>query len=63
MRGAYHSYLINKGTPSTSQAVETAAALHKEACELRLARIMNGTEPSHRNGKTLVVEGKTTVIG
>lgn len=34
----------------TTDAVETATQQHREACELRLARIQNGAEPSHRNG-------------
>jgi len=33
-----------------TDAVELATARHKEACELRLARIQNGAEPSHKNG-------------
>lgn len=33
----------------TTNAVEEAAARHKEKCELRLARIQNGKEPSHKN--------------
>jgi hypothetical protein len=47
MRGAYNQYLKQNGK---TDAVENAAALHKEACELRLARIANGAEPSHKNG-------------
>jgi hypothetical protein len=31
-------------------AVDEANALRKEQCELRLARIQNGKEPSHKNG-------------
>lgn len=30
--------------------VEKARVRHAEACELRLARIQNGSEPTHRNG-------------
>ena len=37
-----------------TNAVEAAAALHKEACELRLARIQNGAEPTHKNGAHVV---------
>ncbi len=44
MRGTYLNHT------ATTDAVEIATALHKEQCELRLARIMNGAEPSHRNG-------------
>ncbi len=55
MKGAYHQYIRTKGKNSKfTDAVEDATALHAEACELRLARIMNGKEPSHQNGKTLV---------
>lgn len=51
MRGAYHNYIKTHGyEPRATDTVEQAAALHKEACELRLARIMNGKEPSHQNG-------------
>jgi hypothetical protein len=44
MRGHYLNHT------ATTDAVEIATALHKEQCELRLARIMNGAEPSHQNG-------------
>lgn len=44
MRGYYCNHT------ATTDAVESAAALHKEQCELRLARIANGAEPSYRNG-------------
>ena len=51
MRGAYTQYLKSKGhSPRATDAVEEATALHAEACELRLARIQNGKEPSHQNG-------------
>lgn len=53
MRGAYTQFVKSKGyAPSvdSSDATEKAAALHKEACELRLARIMNGKEPKYKNG-------------
>jgi hypothetical protein len=43
----------------TTYAVEAAAQTHKEACELRLARITNGAEPSQKNGHEvrLVITG------
>jgi hypothetical protein len=44
MRGTYLNHT------ATTDAVEIATALHKEQCELRLARIMNGAEPEMRNG-------------
>jgi hypothetical protein len=53
MRGAYTQFIKSKGrVPSltSSDATEQAEAIHKEKCELRLARIMNGKEPSHKNG-------------
>jgi hypothetical protein len=50
MRTAIHQYLKAKGIGRSTSAVEDALALHKEACELRLARIQNGKEPSHVNG-------------
>lgn len=54
MRGCYNQYLIQKGhTSNLTKAVEDAQALRAEAAELRLARIMNGKEPSHQNGKVL----------
>ena len=49
MRGAYTQYVKSKGF-KPSCAVDQATAKHKEACELRLARIMNNAEPSHKNG-------------
>lgn len=48
MNGAYFSYLKSKGHIPDSTAA--AKELHKEACALRLARIANGKEPSHKNG-------------
>ena len=42
-------YVKSKGHKPTC-AVDQAAALHKEQCELRLARIMNGAEPAYQNG-------------
>jgi hypothetical protein len=50
MRGAYISYIKSKGLGRYSSAVEEVKAKHKEACELRLARIQNNAEPSHKNG-------------
>lgn len=54
MRGAYIQLLkqMGDGVPQSrvATAVEKAKALHKEACELRLARIMNGKEPGYENG-------------
>lgn len=53
MRGAYTQFIKSKGyAPSvtSSDATEKAAALHKEQCELRLARIQNGKEPGYENG-------------
>lgn len=52
MRGAYHNYMKQKGTPPSlkSEAVEEAAAQHAEECELRLARIQNGKHPEYQNG-------------
>jgi hypothetical protein len=44
--------------------VEKARVRHSEECELRLARIQNGAEPSHKNGPhvvklfAVVIEGK-----
>lgn len=34
--------------------VELARVRHSEECELRLARIQNGAEPSHKNGAHVV---------
>lgn len=49
MRGNYFMYHLH-----SSNAVESAAARHKEECEQRLARIQNGAEPSHKNGAFVV---------
>lgn len=49
MRGNYFQYHLHN-----TDAVETAAALHKEACETRLARIQNGADPLHKNGAHVV---------
>lgn len=49
MRGAYTQYVKSKGIKPTC-AVEEAHALRKEQAELRLARIQNNKEPSHKNG-------------
>ncbi len=51
MRGAYTQYCKQKG-----DAAEWALAQHKEASELRLARIMNNAEPSHKNGHPKAAE-------
>ena len=37
------------GRPTGLDAVDEANAIRKEECELRLARIQNGKEPSHKN--------------
>jgi hypothetical protein len=51
MRGAYFQYCKEKGQPSGMvDAVEQVHAQRKEEAELRLARIMNHAEPSHKNG-------------
>jgi hypothetical protein len=48
MRGNANQSFIH--TSRKTDAVEQACALHKEACERRLARIQNGAEPAHKNG-------------
>lgn len=48
MRGTYTQHLLR--TSTRTPAIERARALDKEAAELRLARIQNGCEPSHKNG-------------
>lgn len=48
MRGAYTQFIKSKGM-KPSCAVDQATARHKEACELRLARIMNGKHPDYQN--------------
>lgn len=54
MRGGYLQLLkqVGAGVPEArvASAVERARALHKEKCELRLARIMNGAEKGYENG-------------
>jgi hypothetical protein len=53
MRGAFSQFVKSKGyAPSvtSADATERAAALHKEQCELRLARIQNGKHPDYKNG-------------
>ena len=67
MRGAYTSYLTQKGGCNggscggrKTAAVEQAVALNKERAELRLARIQNGKDPRYKNGKTLVGCSETT---
>jgi len=48
MNGAYFGFLKSKGyVPDTTAE---AKELHKEKCLLRLARIQNNAEPSHKNG-------------
>lgn len=59
MQGAYFSYLKSKG--HVPDATLAAKELHKEACELRLARIMNGKEPSHQNGNPKDAEKGRTI--
>jgi len=54
MRGAYFQFVKAKGAGLESrlcQATEQAQAVRREEAELRLARIQNGKEPSHRNGR------------
>jgi hypothetical protein len=48
MQGAYFSYMKSKG--HVPDAVAAAKEQAKEAALLRLARIQNGAEPSHKNG-------------
>jgi hypothetical protein len=53
MRGAYTQFIKSKGSGFESRltpAVEKAMAIRKEEAERRLARIMNGKEPFHKNG-------------
>ena len=48
MNTATKAYLRSKGyIPDT---VLAARDKHREECQLRLARIMNNAEPSHKNG-------------
>lgn len=59
MNGAYFSYLKSKG--HVPDATLAAKELAKEGAALRLARIMNGAEPSHQNGHPKDAEkGRTT---
>lgn len=58
MRGAYMQYIKAKGIGRYTDAVEAVQANNKEAAELRLARIMNGAEPSHQNGVPPVMKPK-----
>lgn len=51
MRGAYFQYMKEKGFAPGLDASAAAAALHKEKCELRLARIANGKEPGYDKPK------------
>jgi len=55
MRGGYFMLLkqLGSGVPESrvSEAVERAKRRHAEECELRLARIQNGAEKSHQNGR------------
>ena len=50
MNQAYKCYIKQKGTPPTMDAVEDACRMQKEAAQLRLARIQNGTHPDFANG-------------
>lgn len=55
MRGAYFNHF------APTSAVDEARALHKEQCELRLARIANGAEPDHVNGSPAVKNPRASV--
>lgn len=48
MRGSRFMYYPAES--NRTDAVEQSVQEHREACELRLARIQNGAEPSHQNG-------------
>lgn len=51
MRGSYYHWQnVAAGSSRKTDAVEQAREEHKEACELRLARIQNGADPAHKNG-------------
>ncbi len=50
MQGAIHQFMKVKGISRLSTAVEDAMAKRKDAAILRLARIQNGAEKTHRNG-------------
>lgn len=54
MRGSYQRFFAVRGDSNKTQTIENALALEKEAAELRLARIQNGAEPSHKNGTNVI---------
>jgi hypothetical protein len=55
MRGAIVQYQKQKGCGCSSKtdAVEQAKVKHAEACELRVARRLNGMDPGFTNGVTV----------
>lgn len=55
MQGAYTQYCKAKGYGATG-AVEQACALRKEEATLRLAKIQNGKDKNHKNGKVTTVK-------
>lgn len=50
MNTAFQCYLRQRGESRTGKVIDEVMTRHKEACMLRLARIANGKEPSHKNG-------------
>jgi hypothetical protein len=50
MDQAYKCFCKQKGESRRSQVVEDAVQRRKEDAQLRLARIANNAEPSHKNG-------------
>jgi hypothetical protein len=56
MDQAYKCYCKSRGDSRKSQVVEDAVQRQKEDAQLRLARIANNAEPSHKNGHPKAVE-------
>lgn len=51
MDGAFVAYVKQRGCGRITQVVEDAKRRHAEDCQLRLARIANGKDPEHKNGR------------
>jgi hypothetical protein len=56
MNQAYKCYCKQKGESRKSDVVEDAVQRRKDEAQLRLARIANNAEPSHKNGHPKSVE-------
>jgi hypothetical protein len=61
MRGC--NYTVWPGESRKTESVEHALRRHKEKAEQRLARIMNGAEPSMKNDPEVLTPDAKRILG